>query len=105
MPLSGKLDAWLITRYDDVLRALRDERLAKNKLNALTAEQAQKQPWLPKSFQPLTRNMLDLDAPDHTRLRALVHKAFTPRLVESMRGRVESLTEDLLAAALVAWEF
>ena len=37
-------------------------------------------------FRPLMRNMLDLDPPDHTRLRALVHKAFTPRLVEQMRG-------------------
>jgi cytochrome P450 len=47
----------------------------------------------------LTRNMLDLDAPDHTRLRALVHKAFTPRLVESMRERVESVTAGLLETA------
>ena len=93
------LDAWLITRYDDVLQALRNERLAKNRLNALTPEQNRKQPWVPKSFQPLTRNMLDLDAPDHTRLRALVHKAFTPRLVEAMRERAERITDGLLASA------
>jgi cytochrome P450 len=97
--LPGKLDAWLITRYDDVFQALKDERLVKNKLTALTAEQQRKQPWIPKSFQPLTRNMLDLDAPDHTRLRALVHKAFTPRLVESMRERVQSVTAGLLNMA------
>ena len=97
--LPGKIDAWLITRYDDVFQALKDERLAKNKLTALTEDQRRKQPWMPKSFEPLTRNMLDLDAPDHTRLRGLVHKAFTPRLVESMRERVEVATADLLKAA------
>ena len=97
--LPGKIDAWLITRYDDVFQALKDERLVKNKLTALTEDQRRKQPWMPKSFEPLTRNMLDLDAPDHTRLRGLVHKAFTPRLVESMRERVEVATADLLKAA------
>jgi cytochrome P450 PksS len=51
-------------------------------------------------FRPLTRNMLDLDPPDHTRLRGLVHKAFTPRLVERMRERVASLAGELLDAAL-----
>ena len=43
--------------------------------------------------------MLDLDPPDHTRLRSLVHRAFTPRLVEQMRGRIQSLADDLLDAA------
>ena len=42
--------------------------------------------------------MLDLDPPDHTRLRALVHKAFTPRLIENMRERIRSLTDELLDA-------
>jgi cytochrome P450 len=43
--------------------------------------------------------MLDVDAPDHTRLRALVHKAFTPRLMEQLRGRAQQITDDLLDAA------
>ena len=47
--LPGKLDAWLITRYDDVLAALKDERLAKDRLNALTPEQKKRQPWVPAS--------------------------------------------------------
>jgi cytochrome P450 PksS len=42
--------------------------------------------------------MLDLDAPDHTRLRGLVHKAFTPKLIEGIRARVETLTVELLDA-------
>ena len=96
--ISRKQSAWLITRYDDVADILKDERFVKNKLNALTAEQSKKQPWVPKMFLPLTRNMLDLDAPDHTRLRALVHKAFTPRIVEQMRERIENLTNELIDA-------
>lgn len=47
---------------------------------------------MPKTFEPLIRNMVDLNAPDHTRLRGLVHKAFTPRLVESKRERVDFAT-------------
>jgi cytochrome P450 PksS len=43
--------------------------------------------------------MLDLDVPDHTRLRGLVHLAFTPRLVERMRARIESLADELLDRA------
>src|SRR5947207_534194 len=97
--LPSKQTAWLITRYDDVVMALKDERFAKNKLNALTPEQAAKQPWVPAMFKPLERNMLDLDAPDHTRLRALVHKAFTPRLIEQMREQIQALTTELLDRA------
>jgi cytochrome P450 PksS len=43
--------------------------------------------------------MLELDAPDHTRLRGLVHQAFTPRLIEGLRERVQALTDELLDAA------
>ena len=44
--------------------------------------------------------MLDLDAPDHTRLRALVHKAFTPNLVGRMRTRIQTLADELLDRVL-----
>ena len=87
MILAEKQAAWLVTRYDDVAAALKDGRFAKDPNNALTAGQAARLPWIPKMFRPLTRNMLDLDPPDHSRLRGLVHKAFTPRLVEQLRGR------------------
>lgn len=97
--LPDRRTAWLVTRYDDVAEALKDERLAKDRSRALTTEQLGRQPWMPKFFQPLTRNMLDLDPPDHSRLRALVSRAFTPKLIEQMRGRVEALTNELLDRA------
>lgn len=94
--LRGGQAAWLVTRYDDVAAVLKDDRFAKDRLNALTREQAARQPWVLAMFKPLTRNMLDLDPPDHTRLRGLVQKAFIPRLVEQLRPRVETLAGGLL---------
>src|SRR3954463_228508 len=97
--LPDKQSAWLIARYDDVLAALKDPRLVKDRTRALTPEQSSKQPWMPGFFRPLTRNLLDLDPPDHTRLRGLVHKAFTPPLVERLRDRIQGLTLELLDRA------
>jgi cytochrome P450 PksS len=95
VPVPGWKEAWLVTRYDDVAAVLKDERFGKDPVGV----EARKQPWVPPFFRPLTRNMLDLDAPDHTRLRALVQKAFTPRLVEALEPRIAALTEELLDRA------
>jgi cytochrome P450 len=96
--LRDRRTAWLVTRYEDVARVLKDDKFAKDKLNALDPEQRAKMPWVPGFLKPLERNMLDLDDPDHVRLRALVSKAFTPRLIERLRGRIEALCEELLDA-------
>ena len=93
-----KQRAWLITRYSDVQDVLKDARFAKIR-NAMSPEQLKKRPWMPPMFKPLEQNMLDLDSPDHTRLRALVHKAFTPRLVRANARRIQALTDELLDAA------
>lgn len=95
----GRGRAWLVTRYDDVQSLLRDGRLAKDPRSAMTPAQLRKAPWVPPMFKPLMQNLLGLDPPDHTRLRALVHKAFTPRIIERMRGQVETLADELLDAA------
>ncbi|HKR61217.1 MAG TPA: cytochrome P450 [Pyrinomonadaceae bacterium] len=94
--LRDKTPVCLVTRYDDVVSLLHDERFTKNRRSALTAEQAKTLPWIPSMFRPLERNMLDVDPPDHTRLRALVHKAFTPGLVEGMTVRAQTLADELL---------
>jgi len=98
LPDKTKTPVWLLTRYEDVFTLLKDERFPKNRRSALTPEQIRRLPWVPPMFRPLERNMLDLDQPDHTRLRALVHKAFTPGLVEQMRQRVQTLADELLEA-------
>ena len=97
--LPDKQVAWLITRYEDVASVLKDERFSKDRLTTLAAGQRVKTPWIPGFAKPLARNMLDVDGPDHTRLRALVHTAFTPRLIERLRERIHRLTDELLAAA------
>jgi cytochrome P450 len=97
--------AWLLSCYDDALAVLKDHRLAKDRLNALTPEQQRKAPWVPAILKPIARNMLDLDAPDHTRLRALVHKAFTSRLIERLRERVQTLCDQLLDTAVPEGQF
>lgn len=98
--LPDKTRIWLLSRYEDVLALFSDERFAKSRYNAMTPEQLRRQPWIPPMFRPLDRTMIDLDQPDHTRLRALVHKDFTPRLVEQMRRRVQALADELLDAAM-----
>jgi len=87
--------AWLITRYDDVVRVLKDERFAKDRSKGL------KQFWIPGVFKELARNMLHRDGAEHARLRALVQKAFLPQLVEQMRPRIQSLADGLLDAGAV----
>ena len=96
-----KRNAWLVTRYDDVAALLKDERFVKDRRGVMTPEQLGKQPWLPGFLRPLERNMLDLDDPDHQRLRALVHKAFTPRMIEGLRERVQTVADGLLSAAIL----
>jgi cytochrome P450 len=96
--LPDRRTAWLVTRYEDVARVLKDAAFAKDRMNAMDEEQRKKTPWIPGFLKPLERNMLDLDDPDHARLRSLVSKAFTPRLIERLRGRIEDLCEELLDA-------
>jgi cytochrome P450 PksS len=88
--------AWLITRYADVAAALKDDRLSKDRYGALTEEdQKRLLPWMPAFLRPLGTNMLIQDPPNHTRLRALVQKAFTAGYVEKLRGRIEGIAHEL----------
>lgn len=89
---------WLITRYDDVMSVLKDNRFVKDWRNAMNPEQVARMPPIPDVMKPLSQNMLDLDPPDHRRLRALVSKAFTPRLIETLRPRIQQIADDLLDA-------
>src|SRR5918993_1220239 len=79
--------------FDPVFKA---ERFVKNWRSALTPEQLAEIPPIPAVMKPLSQNMLDTDPPDHERLRALVSKAFTPRLIERMRPRVQAIADGLL---------
>jgi cytochrome P450 len=96
VPMPDGQTAWLVTRYDDVVSVLKDPRFVKDRFPVLSPAQLKQQPWVPSVFKPLMSNMLDNDPPNHTRLRALVQKAFTPRRIEEMRGRIQLMADDLL---------
>lgn len=80
--------AWIITKYEDALAALKDQRFIKDltKLSDADAEQA----------SVFSQNMLFADMPDHKRLRGLVSKAFTPQMIAGMRDRIQVITDGLL---------
>jgi cytochrome P450 len=96
--LPDKQTVWLVSRYDDAVTVLKDPRFANDREKVLTPAQAARLPWTPSVVKRLSRMMLNLDAPDHTRLRALVHTAFTPGLVANMLRRIQTLTDELLDA-------
>jgi cytochrome P450 len=87
------LGFWVLTRYDDVVSALRDPRLIKEPIAAYVAERT----GMPQPSMGLS--MLDRDPPDHTRLRGLVSKAFTPRVVENLRPHIQQIVDGLIARA------
>jgi cytochrome P450 len=89
---------WLLTRYADVEAAFADPRLVKDSRNARSPDELARMPVRPEATRYLRTNMLSRDPPDHTRLRRLVSKAFTPRMVEQLRPRVQAIAEALLDA-------
>lgn len=86
---------WFFTRYDDCVAVLKDARFGKEIQKHLDDDQLAMQPY-DNTFDVINRHMLNLDPPDHTRLRALVHKAFTPRMIQNLQPRIEEIADDLL---------
>jgi cytochrome P450 len=94
---------WLLTRYRDVHAVLRDPRFSVDRLRAPLVKQNLDRlpPFIRQSAQGM-RSMLTMDAPDHTRVRKLVNKAFTPKRVAALRGRIEEIVAERLGAAAEA---
>lgn len=88
------LDAWLLTTYEDALWLLKDPRFTKDRRKLPELEEQRDESW--GTF--VMRNLLMVDPPDHTRLRRLVSKAFTPRMIEHLRPQIQQITDDLLDA-------
>ncbi len=92
---------WVLTRYTDAVAALRDPRLS-------AARFTTSMNWVPEAMldmlgppiRALTKQILFLDPPDHTRLRSLMVKAFTPGVVEAMRSHIQYIVDDLLEQVL-----
>lgn len=88
--------AWMVTRYDDVLALLKDPRIVKDIRHALPPEKTANFAPSSDALSMLRFHMLASDPPDHTRLRRLVSRVFTPRMIEQMRPRIQQITDELL---------
>jgi cytochrome P450 len=94
-------DHWLVSRYEDVNASLRDRRFGRTYLHQAThAEMGHPDdpPELDPFWHLIRSGILDMEPPDHTRVRALVSKAFTPRMVESLRPAIERKMTELVDA-------
>ncbi|MEV7240544.1 cytochrome P450 [Streptomyces sp. NPDC093248] len=98
-------DQWLVPHHADVSALLRDRRLGRTYRHRFTHEEFGRTapPAEHEPFHVLNdHGMLDLEPPDHTRIRRLVSKAFTPRTVERLRPYVHRLADDLVAGLVEA---
>ncbi len=86
--------AFLVTRYDDVVTILKDTRYSSDMRKV--GDTSQSKWWMPKALTTFQNSMILVDDPDHRRLRDLVHKAFTPRMLQDMNGVIENVTDELL---------
>ncbi|MDJ0380615.1 cytochrome P450 [Streptomyces sp. G-G2] len=97
--LPSGVQAWLVTRYADARQALADQRLSKNPANHAGSAHAKGRTGIPGERKAeLMTHLLNIDPPDHTRLRRLVSKAFTPARVAEFAPRVQELTDQLIDA-------
>ncbi|MEC4017312.1 cytochrome P450 family protein [Streptomyces sp. H27-D2] len=97
--LPSGVEAWLVTRYADARTALADGRLSKNPVHHSEAAHGKGKIGIPgERSANLMTHLLNIDPPDHTRLRRLVAKAFTPRRVAAFAPRVQELTDRLIDA-------
>ena len=95
--LPSGVEAWLVTRYADARQALADPRLSKNPRHYGGAADGRQKVGIPgERSANLMTHLLNIDPPDHTRLRRLVSKAFTPRRVAAFGPRVQELTDRLI---------
>ncbi|GAA0223736.1 cytochrome P450 [Cryptosporangium japonicum] len=93
--IRGDFDAWIVTRYDDVRRALTDPRLSSDQRHAADVYAAN--PLFRRKTDKPT-SMLLAEAPDHGRLRGAVSRAFTARRVELLRPRIQEIADGLIDA-------
>jgi cytochrome P450 len=91
---------WVVFKYDDVRSMLRDQGLSVEERHmhpTVMSELAQQE--MGDAAELGSRSMLNVDPPAHTRLRRLVSKAFTPRMIQQLRPRVEGLVDGILDRA------
>lgn len=101
-PFGGRI--WVLSRYQDVCDAFRDPRILNN-LATIQGRKDSERWWVPKTLRALEQTMLSEDGDNHRRLRGLVHKAFTPRMIEALGARIDAVVDQLLTAAAARGSF
>jgi cytochrome P450 len=99
---SERYRSWFVTRFDDVSTALRDERFSSDRISPYRRaklEGPDADPGVRAAFGVLEDWMVFKDPPDHTRLRKLLSRVFTPRAVDRVRPRIVAIADELLDAA------
>ncbi|MBW0090942.1 cytochrome P450 [Pseudonocardia sp. KRD-184] len=99
---SERYRSWFVTRFDDVSAALRDERFSSDRISPYRRaklEGPDADPGVRAAFGVLEDWMVFKDPPDHTRLRKLLSRVFTPRAVDRVRPRIIAIADELLDAA------
>jgi len=96
--LPNGVEAYLVTRYEDAKALLADARLSKNAAVSYPGWQPGRTGIPGEHRSGIAAHLLNLDPPDHTRLRRLVSKAFTPRRVADFEPRVVEIADRLLDA-------
>jgi len=102
------IGSWALFRYEDVHRVLRDPHLSVEERNATPLPftvDPDIQAMMDERSEGGTHTMLNMDPPGHHRLRRLVSKVFTPRMIEELRPRVQQLVDEHLDAAPQGEEF
>lgn len=96
--IDGETPIWFVTRHEDVAAVLvDDERFVRDPRLALTGAQLEELAGPPVA-EAINNHMLNRDGDDHRRLRRLVTKAFTPRMVEQLRPRIQEIADGLIDA-------
>ena len=92
------LNQWILFRYDDVSRLLRDPAMSVQESNIELADDERVDMFLEAAGGDIEQStsMLGVDPPDHTRLRRLVSKAFTPSAIDALRPRIQELVDAAL---------
>jgi cytochrome P450 len=96
--MDGTTPIWFITGFQDVEAVLRDEKtFVLDASNALDPQQlADMFPPQPAVIDFISNHLLTKDGEDHRRLRSLVNKAFTPKIIQQLRGRIQEIADSLL---------
>jgi cytochrome P450 len=96
---SAENSYWILTRYADIVSLIQTPHVSSNRIGAHAGRMpAPAKEHFRPFFTAVSSWMLMIDPPDHTRLRGLVNKAFTPAVVENMRGLVEKLVDEVLTS-------